>query len=195
MSKAIVLLGSLAVMLLVGLASACGGGGSSGESSGATTETTSTETTATETTSTAAGKNERLTEAQWKQYQAVAAPLTKANATATARLAKCPAPAPTQSIAPFEKCLGDSLTTLQAATQAAGKTLAGFTGTVTGACAASLDALLNYAQPYQASVAALQRAIDSRNLSGITSSVGNVQSAQKGGKTERAAFERDCRPA
>jgi hypothetical protein len=191
MSKAIAVLGSLAAVLLVGLAPACGGGGSSGESNGTTTESTASETTST----TGAGKNERLTQAQWKQYEAVAAPLTKANANAAARLAKCPAPAPTQSIAPFEKCLGDSLTELQTATQAAGKTLAGFTGTVTGACAASLDALLNYAQPFQASVAALQRAITDRNISGITSSLANVQSAQKGGKSERADFERDCKPA
>jgi hypothetical protein len=186
MSKAIVLLGSLAVVLLLGLA-ACGGGES--------TESAATETTATATTSAAAGKNERLTQAQWKQYEAVAAPLTKANANAAARLAKCPAPAPTQPIAPYEKCLGDSLTELQTATQAAGKTLASFTGTVTGDCAASLDALLNYAQPYQASVAALQRAITDRNISGITSSAANVQSAQTGGKSHRADFERDCKPA
>jgi hypothetical protein len=190
MSKATVLLGSLAVGLLLGFAVACGGGGGSSASASETTETA-----ATETTPAAAVKNERLTQAQWKQYEAVAAPLTKANANANARLTKCPAPAPTQSIAPFEKCLGDSLTVLQSATKAAGQTLASFTGTVTGACAASLDALLNYAQPYQASVAALQRAITDRNISGITSSVANVQSAQKGGKSQRADFERDCKPA
>ncbi len=95
----------------------------------------------------------------------------------------------------FAKCLGDTLTTLEAATSELRTTLAGFNGTVTGTCATSLAAYTTYTTPYLASITSMQAAIDSENVAAFNSAYSNAQTAAKGGKEERTAFETDCAPA
>ena len=179
MSSIRIVLVAAAALLVVALAAGCGGSGS--------------DTTATEVGSTAAA-NERLTAAQWDDYQAVAEPFSAANAAALKKFDTCPRSG-TGDTTVFATCLGDTLTTLEDATVALRDTLAGFNGTVTGACAESLDAYTNYATPYAASISSMQSAIDEGNVSAFTSAYSNAQTAAKGGKDERTAFEQDCAPA
>jgi hypothetical protein len=41
----------------------------------------------------------------------------------------------------------------------------------------------------------MQKAIDSENAAAFTSAYSNAQTAARGGKEERMAFETDCAPA
>ena len=95
----------------------------------------------------------------------------------------------------FAKCLGDSLTTVEAATRELTSTLAGFNGTVSGTCATSLAAYNNYTTPYLASITSMQSAIDTENAAAFTNAYASFETVAKGGKEERTAFEADCAPA
>lgn len=164
--------------VLAGLAAGCGGSDS--------------HSTATDTT--ASGGNERLTAEQWATYEAAAEPFAAANAAVVKKFDSCPRSG-TGDTTVFAKCLGDTLTTLEAATREVGTTLAGLNGTVTGTCATSLAAYTTYTTPYLASITSMQEAIDSENAAAYTNSYSNAQTAAKGGKEERTAFETDCVPA
>jgi len=150
------------------------------------------ETTATDTS--ASVQNERLTSEQWTTYEAAAEPFKAANTEMLKKFDTCPRSG-TGDTTVFAKCLGDSLTTVEAATRELTSTLAGFNGTVSGTCATSLAAYTNYTTPYLASITSMQSAIDSENASAFTNAYSNAQTAAKGGKEERTAFETDCAPA
>lgn len=177
MSRIGIVLVAAMASVIVGVAAGCGSSDS--------------ESTATDTA--ASGGNERLTAEQWSDYQAVAEPFTAANAAVLKKFDSCPRSG-TGDATVFAKCVGDTLTTLETATQELRTTLAGFNGTVTGMCATSLAAYTNYTTPYLASITSVQAAIDSENAAAFTSAYSNAQTAAKGGKEERAAFEADCAP-
>ena len=164
--------------VFAGLAAGCGGSDSSS--------------TPTDTAGTAS--NERLTAEQWSTYQAAAEPFAAANTALLKKFDTCPKSG-TGDTTVFAKCLGDTLTTVEAATRELTSTLAGFNGTVTGACATSLAAYTSYTTPYLASVTSLETAIDSANAAAFPNAYSNTQTAAKGGTKERTAFETDCKPA
>jgi len=178
MSSSRIVLVAATALLVSALAAGCGGSGS--------------DSTATDTGT--AATNETLTAGQWSDYQAVAEPFTAANAALLEKFDACPRSG-TGDTTVFAKCLGDTLTTVVDTTTALRDTLAGFIGTVGGTCAESLDAYTNYTTPYLASITSMQEAIDEENVSAFTSAYSNAQTAAKGGKEERTAFETDCAPA
>lgn len=167
-----------AAFVLAVLAAGCGG-----SDSGSTTTDTS-----------GSAQNERLTSEQWKTYEAAAEPFKAANTEMLQRFDTCPRLG-TGDTTVFAKCLGDSPTTVEAATRELTSTLAGLNGTVSGTCATSLAAYTNYTTPYLASITSMQTAIDSENASAFTNAYTNAQTAAKGGKEERTAFETNCAPA
>lgn len=178
MSRIAIVPAVAAALALAALAAGCGGSDS---------ETSSGE------TSTVA-VNERLTADQWDAYQAAAGPFTEANTAMLKKIDACPRSG-TGDTTVFSACLGDTLTTVTDATRELTTVLAGFNGTVSGACATALDAYTNYTTPYLASITSMQQAIDSENASALTSSYSNAQTAASGGKEERATFEQECAPA
>ncbi len=167
-----------AAFVLTALAAGCGGSDS--------------ESTATDTSSPV--QNESLTAEQWSDYEAVAEPFTAANAEMLKKYAACPKSG-TGDTTVFAKCLGDSLTTVEAATRELTSTLAGFNGTVSGTCATSLAAYNNYTTPYLASVTSMQSAIDTENAAAFTNAYASFETVAEGGKEERGAFEANCAPA
>jgi hypothetical protein len=167
-----------AALVLAALAAGCGGSDS--------------ETTPAETSTVAV--NERLTAEQWDSYQAASGPFTEANAAMLKKFDSCPRSG-TGDTTVFAKCLGETLTTVTDTTQELTSVLAGFNGTVTGACATALDAYTNYTTPYLASITSMQQAIDSENASAFTNAYSNAKTAASGGKEERTTFETECAPA
>lgn len=167
-----------AASVLAVLAAGCGG-----SDSGSTATDTS-----------GSGQNERLTAEQWAAYEAAAAPFKAANTELLKKYNACPKSG-TGDTTVFAKCLGDSLTTVEAATRELTSTLAGFNGTVSGTCATSLDAYTNYTTPYLASITSMQSAIDTENAAAFTNAYASAETAATGGKAERTAFETDCAPA
>ena len=178
MSRSRIVRGASLALVLIGIAAGCGG--------------SDTETVATDTA--ASGGNARLTTEQWATYEPVAASFEAANSAALKKFDTCPRSG-TGDTTLFTTCLGGTLTTLESATRALGDTLAGFNGTVTGMCATSLAAYNTYTTPYLASISSMQSALDSENAAAFTSAYSNAQTAAKGGKEEKAAFETDCKPA
>jgi hypothetical protein len=170
----------IAALLLVAFIAGCGGSDSNG--SGETAITT---------TATSA----RLTAAQWEEYQASRAALTKANAAATKKLDACSAASGFQDSAQLQTCVGDTFSKLAASAGAMRTTLESFSGTVSSPCAGALDGLLNYAGTFQASAAAMQSVIDSASLSGYTSASQNLELALSAGKDAAQTFDQDCAPA
>jgi hypothetical protein len=152
------------------------------------------ESTTTATDTSASVQNERLTSEQWATYEAAAEPFKAANTEMLKKFDTCPRSG-TGDTTVFAKCLGDSLTTVQAATRELTTTLAGFNGTVSGTCATSLAAYTNYTTPYLASITSMQSAIDSENAAAFTNAYSSAQTAAKGGKEERAAYETHTAPA
>lgn len=167
-----------AASVLAVLAAGCGGSDS--------------ESTATDTSSSA--QNARLTDEQWSDYEAVAEPFTAANTEMLKKFAACPKSG-TGDTTVFATCLGDSLTTVEAATRDLTSTLAGFNGTVSGTCATSLAAYNNYTTPYLASITSMQSAIETENAAAFNNAYSNAETVAKGGKEERTAFQTDCAPA
>ena len=158
------------------MAAGCGDSGSSGE------------TTAT------SGANERLTSAQWEEYQTSGAALKEANVAATATLKKCSATSGFQDSAALQACVGDTFTTLANATEDTYTTVEGFQDTVSGACATALAALLNNLGTFRASAAQMQTTIDSATLAGYPAASQDLQVSLTSGKTEAETFEKDCAP-
>jgi len=166
-----------AVLLALGVAGC--GGDEDGSGSG-------------DTTAVSAG-NERLTPAQWSAYQASVADFADARKGAQEKLDTCPRSG-TGDLDLLDECAGTSLDDLQAAAITLGETLAGFIGTVTGACAGSLNSFTQYATPFVASVEQLQQTLADDNVAGLANSISSVETALAGGTEERADFERDCSP-
>lgn len=179
MSRVMGLLVLVAAASLLLLATGCG----SDSDEGSATDVTETETTA---------GSERLTEEQWSEYEAVAAPLEEAGKEAQKTLDVCVTQADSQE--QLQTCAGDSFTQLADATGAMATTLEGFEGTVSGACADALAGLLNYARPLQATAQEMQTVIDEGNLAAYPGISSNLEVAVTGGKEEKDAFEEDCRP-
>lgn len=176
MSKLGVCVG-IAAMLAAALAAGCGDSGSS-----------------TETVTTTAGANERLTTAQWEEYQTSGAALKEANVAATATLAKCSATSGFQDSADLQACVGDTFTTLATATGDTYDTVEGFQDTVSGACATALAAYLNNLGTFRASAAQMQTTIDSATLAGYPAASQDLQVSLTSGKSEAETFEQDCAP-
>jgi hypothetical protein len=168
---------ALALLLAV-LAAACGGESGTGSTSS-------------EATTLAA--NKRFTDAQWQQYQSDNASFKKVNDTALTKISVC-----TKPINPppgtVEKCVGDSLTNLSSATKQLDQTLKGLTGSVSGKCLTALTGLLSYVTPYEASIAALQNTIDTKNFAAAYNSVTTMTSTSANGQKANAVVKRDCAP-
>ena len=177
MSKLGVCIGIAALSAAI-LVAGCSGSDSDG--SGETTTTTE--------------ANERLTTAQWDDYQASGAALKKANVTATATLKKCSATTEFQNSAELQACVGDDFSELATAASATYTTVKGFQGTVSGACADALAALLNNLGTFQASAAEMQTTIESSTLAGYPAASQNLEIALTSGQSEVENFEKDCAP-
>ena len=173
--------GGCAAVLAVALAAGCGGSSASG-----TAETTAT---------TTGSANERLTTAQWSEYESSRTELRKANTAATATLSKCSSIAVHQKPEAVQTCVGDTFTQLTTAAGNSLATLRGFQGTVSGACETALNGLINQVGTFQASAAQMQTTIDSPTLAGYPAASQNLELALNGGKSEAKTFEQDCAPA
>jgi hypothetical protein len=171
-------------MLIVALAAGCG-------SSDSSTETTTTTASTTATT----GANERLTTAQWEEYQTSRAALRKANAAATATLKKCPATTSFGDSAELQQCVGNTFTDLSDAADSSLKTLESFQGTVSGSCADALDNLTNYVGTFRNAASKMQTTIDTANLAAYPAASQDLQVSLDAGKNEATTFEKDCAPA
>lgn len=161
------------------LATGCGSDSDEGSTT-ATTETTE------------PGANERLTEEQWADYEAVAAPLEDAAAEATTKLDVCGKA--TDDADQLATCVGDSFTALADATGEYASALEGFQGTVTGECASALGELYTYALALQRSAEEMQQVIDEGDLAAYLGVSSNLEVAATGGKDEKTAFEESCKP-
>jgi len=174
----------VAVLVVVLLAMLAAGCGSSNEDENATSTPTAT-TNAT---------NKPFTAAQWQQYQAAVASFQKVNLPALNRVEAC-----AKRINPpagyVEKCVGDALTKVTAATNQVSKTLIGFTGSVGGACLTALHGFLGYVAPYKASLQALQQTISTDNAAAAYNSASSIETARAGGLAKNAAVKKECAPA
>ena len=187
MSKGLSAWVGLGALVAVALAAGCGDSGSSGTSeTAATTEAAQTITTA---------ANERLTSAQWAEYESSRAALRKANTTATATLKKCSEIANQQKPAAVQACVGDTFTQLTTVAGDSLSTLKGFQSSVSGTCASALDNLINQVGVFQASASQMQATIDSSTLAGYPAASQNLELALTSGRTEATTFEQECAPS
>jgi hypothetical protein len=181
---------ALLAVLLAGVAG-CGGSGSSDTTTSAAPATTSTPG-----GGGTAGKPDHFTQAQWAQYQKDAAAFKQQNTATLTRVAACAKPVTSGAHQKaLAACVGDSLETLFTATTELGRTLAGFAGTVSGQCESSLNDLIGYVVPYQASIKALENDVAQNNPTTTYASVANLQTARTGGQAKAKAVEQNCAPA
>jgi len=175
----------VAVLVVVLLAMLAAGCGSSNEDENATSNPPPATTNA---------ANKPFTAAQWQQYQAAVASFQKVNLPALNRVEAC-----AKRINPpagyVEKCVGDALTKVTAATNQVSKTLIGFTGSVGGACLTALNGFLGYVAPYKASIQALEQTISSDNAAAAYNSASSIETARAGGLAKNAAVKKECAPA
>jgi hypothetical protein len=180
----------LSAVVLAALAAGCGGGGGGGSSSVNSVPEASVSVTA------PPAGNHRFTTAQWTQYKADAAAFKQINDATLARVSTCAKPTATASKpGVLQKCVGDSLTKLAAATKTLGADLAGYTNGAAGECATALGALINYVIPYEASIASLQNTIATANAGAVYSSVSSLKTARSGGQQANVAVAKACAPA
>jgi hypothetical protein len=170
------------VVLLAALAAGCGG--SNGDENASSTPSPAT-TNAT---------NTPFTQAQWTEYQAASAAFQKVNLPTLQKVELCAKPINPPPGA-VEKCVGDSLDKLSAATDDFSNTLKGFTSSVGGACLTALNGLLGYVAPYKASIQALQETISSDNAAAAYNSAKSIETARAGGVAKNEAVKKDCAPA
>jgi len=169
----------IVALLLAAFAAGCGGSDSNGS---------------TETVTATTGASERLTAAQWEEYQTSRAALRKANAAATTKLDACAKFAGFQDSAQLQACVGDVFSELAVTAGDARSTLTSFDGTVSGPCAEALDGLLNYVGTFQASAHQMQVAVESETLAGYPAASDSLSLAESGGKEEAKTFEQECAP-
>jgi hypothetical protein len=170
----------LVALLVAAFTAGCGGSGSNGAG----------ETEGTTTTATA----ERLTSAQWSEYETSRAALREANAKATATLKKCPATTSFGDAAEFQSCVGDTFTDLSTAADNSLSTLDSFDGTVSGSCADALANLTNYVGTFRNSAAKMQTTVDTANLAAYPAASQDLQVSLTAGKSEAQTFEQECSP-
>jgi hypothetical protein len=182
MSRALWAWVGLAVVVGIAITAGCGDSGS-----GDTGETVA--------TTTGASGNERLTSAQWTEYETSRGALRTANAAATATLKKCSATSGFQDTAELQACVGDTFTKLTKSASDSLATLESFDTTVSGSCAEALADLTNYVGTFQASAAGMQRTIDSDTLAGYPAASQDLEQALSSGRAEAATFEQECAPA
>ena len=182
--------GSLALLCaLVVVAAGCGGGSDKSSSSSAPGSTsTPSGTTVTEPPN---NKPDHFTQAQYSKYTTDAAKFKAQNEAALTKVTACGNPSQT---VPIDKCVGDALTKLYDASVVLGRDLAADVGTVSGDCESSLNALLGYVVPYQASVKSLQSLVDAGNVTTVNASVDNLQSVRQSGQEKASAVATDCKP-
>ncbi len=172
----------LVVVLLAALAAGCGG--SNGDENATSTPPPATTNAA----------NKPFTAAQWQEYQAAVASFQKVNLPTLNKVELCAKPInpPPGTV---EKCVGDSLTKLTAATNELSNTLVGFTSSVGGACLTALNGFLGYVAPYKASIQALQQTISSDNAAAAYNSASSIETARAGGLAKNEAVKQHCAPA
>jgi hypothetical protein len=138
--------------------------------------------------------NKPFTAAQWTEYQAAVAAFQKVNLPTLQRVEKCAKPINPPPGA-VEKCVGDALTKLDAATEELSNTLKGFTSSVGGACLTALNGFLGYVAPYKASIQALEETIASDNAAAAYNSATSIETARAGGLAKNEVVKKDCAPA
>ena len=175
----------VAVMLLASSLSGCGSSNSPAPAE-TTTETTPVSTTA---------GSERLTTAQWQDYQTSRAALRKANARAATTFKACGNNVQFQTSGQMQKCTGNTYSTLATTAGDSYTLLTSFESTVAGACADSLAQLANYVGTFKASAANVQAKIDNQNVASYYSASSSLELARTSGRASVAPFERDCAPA
>jgi hypothetical protein len=167
-------------LLLCAFVAGCGGG-----DSGSSSDTT---------TAAKAAANQRFTATEWQQYQTDAAAFQKINDATLTKVSVCTKPINPPAGA-MEKCVGDSLTNLSAATGKLGDDLEGFAQSVEGACLTAINGLLNYVRPYQASISSLQTTINDDNYSAAYSASSSMKTARNAGRAANAQVKASCAPA
>jgi hypothetical protein len=175
----------LAVSLLLFAGVLAGCGGDDGDN-GASETTTTTATGAT-------GGAERLSEAQWSEYQTSAAAFKDANQKAIARLNTCQKTAGA-SAEQFNTCAGNVLPDVSKASGDLRATLDGFEGEVGGACEAARATFSGYLTNYEATANSLDRTLSSGNTTGFSSGIQNIKTVAAAGAPARDAFESACGP-
>ena len=181
MSRAWVPPSVLVVVLLAAFAAGCGG------SNG--TESTSSTPPATN------AADKPFTAAQWTEYQAAVAALPEGESPDAPEGPEVRASRSTRLPVQVEKCVGDSLTKLDAATDDLSNTLKGFTSSVGGACLTALNGFLGYVAPYKASIQALEETIASDNAAAAYNSASSIKTARAGGLAKNEAVKKNCAPA
>jgi hypothetical protein len=172
--------GVLFLLAIEALAVGCGGSGS-GDGGVASTAATTT--------------NTRLTAEQWDAYGRSRTSLTSATPMASATLTSCSAKAQDRQADAWQACVGTSFSDLSRAAAGSRATLQSFSGTVSGACADSLSALVNYVGTYEAAANAMQRVADSASLASYPAVSSDLVTAFDTGKTEAKSFDVNCAPA
>lgn len=187
MSRALRLMIGVAASVVVVVTAGCGGSSSSGSGESTASSTATTQTTA--------AQNQRLTSAQWSDYQSSRAALRKANAAATATLKKCSSIAVHQNRAAVQACVGSTFADLTTAAGSSLATLRGFENTVSGPCADALAQLINQVGVFQASASQMQTTLDSPTVAGYPAASQNLELALKGGKAQAQTFDKECAPS
>jgi hypothetical protein len=188
MSRALRTIVGVAASAGVVFIAGCGSSSSSDVVGGSTTSTTGT-------TQTAATQNQRLTSAQWTEYEASRAALRQANVVATATLKKCSPIAVHQNQGAVAACVGNTFTELTTAAGNSLSTLRGFQNTVSGPCATALAQLINQVGTFQASASQMQATINSPTVAGYPAASQDLELALNSGKAEAQTFEKDCAPS
>jgi hypothetical protein len=180
-------LASAAAFVLAGC-----GGSSNGESG---TTTAAATTTAAPSSAGGAGKNGRLSQAQWAEYSAVVAKAQAVNRPAIATFARCRklivSAANSQKV---QTCLGNSTSAVVTAGKQTLTELEKVTAGTSGACAKAGQQLTGYVKLYVASVQAIQTTV-SQNSVPTTQSIDQATSALGRARAANAAFQAACKPA
>ena len=172
---------SASLLLCAGALAGCGGDDDDGSAEGETT-----------TTATVAGGADRLSEAQWQEYQTSAAAFKQANQEAVAKVNACEGRV---NVTQFKACIGDALTNVVAASGDLRSTLDGFEGEVGGTCEAARATFSGFLTNYEATATSLDRTLNSGNSTGFSAGVQNIKTVAAAGAPARDAFESSCGPA
>ena len=169
------------ILLFAGALAGCGG---DDDDNGGASETTTTATAAT-------GGDERLSEAQWAEYQTSATAFKDANQAAVAKVNGCEA---VTNVSGYKACVGDALPKVVAATEDLRNTLDGFEGEVAGACQSAYATYTGYLRNYQATANSLDKALSTGDATAFSAGKQNIKTVATAGAAARDAFESDCAP-
>ena len=170
--------------------------GCGGSSNGESATTTAAATTAPPSSSGgAAGKNGRLSQAQWAEYSAVVAKAQAVNRPAIATFSRCrKLVVSAQDPQKVKTCLGKSTGAVVTTGRETLTELEKVTAGTSGACAKAGQQLTGYVRLYVASVQAIQTTV-SRNSVPTTQSIDQATTALGRARAANAAFEAACKPA